>query len=134
MEFKYNDGGRKEFGFEKGSNDCVIRAIAIATQVPYDKVWEGLNELSRDACFMLNDPRAYKPYLKSLGWIWTPTMSIGSGTRIHLTRRELPKGRLICRVTKHLTAVVDGIINDTHNPSRNETRCVYGYWEKMRLN
>ena len=24
----------------------------------------------------------------------------------------------------------DGVINDIYDPSRNETRCVYGYWKK----
>ncbi len=29
---------------------------------------------------------------------------------------------------RHYTAVIDGVINDTHDPSREGTRCVYGYW------
>jgi hypothetical protein len=41
---------------------------------------------------------------------------------------ELPIGRLIVSVSKHLVAVVDGVIHDTHDPSRAGTRCVYGYW------
>ncbi len=40
-------------------------------------------------------------------------------------------GRLIVSVSKHMTAVIDGVIHDTHNPSRDGTRCVYGYWTKI---
>ena len=55
-------------------------------------------------------------------------MFIGSGTTVHLKADELPKGRIICNVSKHYTAVVDGVIQDTYDPSRRGTRAVYGYW------
>lgn len=56
-------------------------------------------------------------------------MGIGTGCTVHLVSQELPGGRLIVSVSKHLTAVIDGVIHDTHNPSRSGTRCVYGYWQ-----
>jgi hypothetical protein len=55
-------------------------------------------------------------------------MSIGSGCTVHLRDGELPMGRLIVSVSLHLVAVIDGIIHDTHDCSRDGTRCVYGYW------
>jgi hypothetical protein len=64
-----------------------------------------------------------------LGWVWTPTMQIGSGCTVHLRADELPPGRLVVSVSKHLTAVIDGVIHDTHDCSRRGTRCVYGYWQ-----
>src|SRR4029077_19207577 len=67
-------------------------------------------------------------YMKSLGWTWTPTMQIGQGCKTHLRSEELPSGRLIVTVSRHETAVIDGVIHDTHDPSRDETRCVYGYY------
>jgi len=30
--------------------------------------------------------------------------------------------------SKHYTAVIDGVIHDTHDPSRDGTRAVYGYY------
>ena len=71
----------------------------------------------------------YKPYIEdALGWTWTPTMKIGQGCTVHLRGDELPAGRLIVKCSKHLVAVVDGIIQDTSDTSRDGTRCVYGYW------
>jgi hypothetical protein len=67
--------------------------------------------------------------MKQLGWMWTPTMQIGSGCTVHLRADELPPGRLVVSVSKHLTAVIDGVIHDTHDCSRRGTRCVYGYWQ-----
>ena len=47
MQFQYNDGGRKEAGYEGHAGDCVTRAIAIATQKPYQEVYTALNELGK---------------------------------------------------------------------------------------
>ena len=57
-------------------------------------------------------------------------MSIGSGCKVHLKADELPSGNIIVALSKHYCAVIDGVIHDTHDCSRNETRCVYGYWSK----
>jgi hypothetical protein len=69
-------------------------------------------------------------YLKSIGWKWVPTMHIGQGCKVHLKASELPPGRLVVSVSKHLVAVIDGVIHDTYDPSRDGTRCVYGYYIK----
>jgi hypothetical protein len=57
-------------------------------------------------------------------------MRIGSGCMVHLRAEELPSGRLIVSVPRHLVAVVDGTIHDTHDSSRAGARCVYGYFQK----
>jgi hypothetical protein len=49
---------------------------------------------------------------------------------VHLRAEELPGGRLIVKVSKHVVAVIDGVINDSHDPSRGGTRCVYGYYRQ----
>ncbi len=74
--------------------------------------------------------RVYDRYLTEIGWTWTPTMLIGQGCTVHLHPDELPSGRLIVRVSKHICAVIDGVTHDTHDPSRGGTRCVYGYWQR----
>ena len=74
-------------------------------------------------------PQAYKPYLAELGATWTPTMTIGQGCTVHLAESELPyEPWLIVRLSRHLAAVRRGVVYDTHDPTRDGTRCVYGYW------
>jgi hypothetical protein len=132
MKHIYNDGGS---GTSK-QRDCVVRAIAIATEQPYADVRDRINYLADKEYFDGSDAIAgvhkklYKDYLTALGWMWTPTMAIGSGCTVHLRDGELPIGRLIVSVSRHLVAVIDGVINDTHDCSRNGSRCVYGYWRK----
>lgn len=68
--------------------------------------------------------------MAQLGWTWHPTMTIGSGCQVHLRADELPSGRLVVSVSKHEVAVIDGVIHDLYDPSRDGTRCVYGYYSR----
>jgi hypothetical protein len=74
--------------------------------------------------------RTYQSYLESLGWKWTSTMFIGSGCQVHLRASELPARPLIVKVSRHLTAVIDGVLYDTHDCSRGGRRCVYGHFSR----
>ena len=140
MPFEYDDGGRMEAGYKGKASDCVCRAIAIASGLPYQAVYDLIDRSgqqerktrrrngkssAREGVYKATQHRL----LASLGWQWTPTMQIGSGCTTHLRQGELPKeGRLIIQLSRHVTAVIDGVIHDNHNPDRDGTRCVYGYW------
>jgi hypothetical protein len=139
MQLIIDDGGRAAAGFKGSADDCVARAVAIATGKPYAEVYNELNALGA-AERRIKTRRGkssartgvYKPttrrYLASLGWKWHPTMQVGQGTKVHLRDGELPSGRLIVQVSRHVVAVIDGVMHDTHNPSRNGQRAVYGYY------
>ena len=43
MALYYDDGGRKEAGFEGPAGDCFVRAISIACELDYKKVWDQLD-------------------------------------------------------------------------------------------
>ena len=143
MKWEFNDGGLQEAGYKSGSKDCTVRAIAIATGIKYETVLKDLWALNCNTKTKKRYPESCSPrdgqtgmktvrkYMESIGWTWVPTMFIGSGCNVHLRDGELPDGRLVVRVSHHLTAVVNGVINDTHNCSRNEYRCVYGYFKKQ---
>ena len=139
--FVKNDGGRAAAGFKGEAGDCVVRAIAIATGIPYREVYDELHrrvkarrKVYRGKRKKFKSPRngvhreIFQPYLEERGWVWTPTMRVGSGCRVHLNADELPKGRLIVSVSKHVCAVIDGVVHDTYDPGRDGGRCVYGYF------
>lgn len=152
MKFVYNDGGRADAGYKGTTGDCVTRSIAIATGKPYQEVYDGINALaqterrgkrkrSRSSSRTGVYSRTTRRYLQSIGWKWTPTMQIGVGCKVHLTPDELPTGRLIVKLSKHLTAVIDHTIHDTSDPQwwtvitergvqRIAARCVYGYYQQ----
>ena len=144
MKWVKDDGGRAEAGYKGTTSDCVCRAIAIAAQLPYQQVYDELSALGatgrtfrgRRGRVRRSHARTgvFKPdikkYMTNLGWKWTPTMHIGSGCKVHLRDGELPMGRLVVSVSRHSVAVIDGVIHDLSDPSRDESRCVYGYWSK----
>ena len=145
-----DDGGRYRAGYRNNrvSGGCVPRAIAIATGKPYREVHKALVAAtlhyvkthrtylarwirrSRDGRGF--DPEygsyqvIYGPYLESIGWRFTPTKN----QKVRLRADELPSGRLIVRVHRHLVAVIDGVIRDTFNSGQAGRRPVTGYYTK----
>jgi hypothetical protein len=141
--FQYNDGGREESGYKGETGDCGCRAIAIATGLPYQYVYDLIKEYGNKERLTAKRKRGgkshprtgiwketFKKIMVDLGWSWTPTMQIGSGCKVHLKANELPTGTIICIVSRHYVAVIDGVIHDTYNPTRDGSRCVYGYFSK----
>ena len=140
----YADGGRKAAGWKGTGGDCVTRAVAIASGLPYQQVYDrlALGNLTqraskrtprggeRTALRGINVKRKwFRHYMDELGFVWTPTMGIGTGCKVHVLASELPsEGRLVLSLSKHYAAWIDGELRDTHDCSREGTRCVYGYW------
>lgn len=153
-----DDGGRAAAGFKGTAGDCVTRALAIATGRDYREVYGDLSvrqaahierireRRRREQRGHLSDVQerrftrarsvrngvstvVSRAFLAEAGASWTPTMSIGSGTLIHVRADELPPaGRHVLRLSGHLAAWVDGVLRDSHDCSREGTRAVYGYW------
>ena len=136
IPFVFHDGGRAAAGYRGVTHDCVCRSISIATALPYAKVYALINTFGRQERQQRGRSTAgsgvrnatTRRIIQSLGGVWTPTMGIGTGCRVHLRAGELPSGRLVVSVSRHVAAVLDGVLYDTHDCSRAGSRCVYGYW------
>jgi hypothetical protein len=147
MPVIYNDGGRRQAGYAGSTGDCVTRAIAIATGIPYQQVYDEINVLCKE-----HDARKRKhknrksssrtgvpmkvihKYLLDKNFMWVACMGIGTGCTTNLRKGVLPNGTLIVRLSRHVAAVIDNVIHDTHNPQRGGTRCVYGYYKLITPN
>lgn len=148
--FIFNDGGRMNAGYKGQTGDCVTISIAIVTEKSYQEVYDAMNALSKNEKLGYRKEKSmygtkyvkvsaartgvvkkvYDKYLKDLGYTWKATMGIGTGCKVHLLKDELPAGRIIAKLSGHLVAVVDGVVNDTYDCSREGKRCVYGYYYK----
>lgn len=138
----FNDGGRREAGYKGMAGDCACRAVAIASGLPYAEVYafiahnnatQRMTKRTRPSIKrrsagngVYTQRKWFKDYMQSLGFVWVSTMGIGTGCRVHLDPAELPQGRLICKLSHHVTAVINGVINDTFDPRRG--RCIYGFY------
>ena len=153
MHWVFDDGGRAAAGFKGKTGDCVCRAIATATERPYKEVYDLINQFAksertgkRKTSKSNARTGVYTATIRKVmdfyGWEWVPTMQIGQGCKVHLNESELPDGRLVVSLSKHYTAVIDGVVHDTFDPNdRGYTvdgygndittdRCVYGYFRK----
>jgi hypothetical protein len=154
LPFVFDDGGRSEAGFRGQGDDCVARAVAIAADLPYAEVYAviatgvGSERGSRGATArrgVHTQRKWFRDLMRDLGFTWVPTMHVGKGCTTHLSRGELPMGRLVVKLSKHTAAVVDGVIHDIFDPSRETEvaeadgsvrlvhRCVYGFWVLKRI-
>lgn len=140
IEFVYHDGGRQFAGYKGTAGDCATRAAAIATGAPYQMIYDQINEIARrherrgkvkrgiSNARTGVYPENMKRLMRLYGFLWVPTMGIGTGCQVHLRAGELPSGHLVVSLSKHYSAVIDGVLYDTGDVSREGTRCVYGYW------
>lgn len=146
LPWVFDDGGRVEAGYRGFTGDCGVRALAIATDLSYREAYDlantyGAAERTRKSKRTGADRKKsgartgiYGPTMRrimaDLGWVWVPTMFIGSGTTVHLRVGELPtdRGPLITNLSKHFAAVVDGKVHDIYDPTRDGTRAVYGFY------
>src|SRR5574344_829945 len=124
--YKYNDGGRSLYFKGKDVYDCVVRAAAIATDMDYKIVYDMIMKISGKTPRNGVDKNTTRKLMSCLGGKWVACMGIGTGCKVHLKKEELPHGKIICNLSGHVVAVIDGVIQDTSDPSRNGNRCVYG--------
>jgi hypothetical protein len=131
MRYVYDDGGRAAAGFDRRTGDCVCRAIAIATGKPYREVYDGLNALCALYGGNQRRGRTYAEsgvpqhitdlYLGGLQWRFVST------NKERMRRMDMPAGRLIVRVSKHLFALIDNVVHDNGEHWRG-LRPVHGYY------
>lgn len=150
MKFIRDDGGRELAGFKGEVGDCVVRAIAIATDRPYGIIYDMIKEVAKKERLGKKKKRKSNPrlgvyeytmrqILDMLGWEWIPTMFVGVGCTVHLTDGEVPMDRvIIVKLSRHLTTVKYGVIHDMHDPQESRwagygKRCVYGYWQRKEM-
>jgi hypothetical protein len=128
----YNDGGRCFSGLSfPNKGECAVRAVAIAEQRSYRKVFSEIDEWclvfygwyadgARDGVkdFVLRE------YLSSRGWEYVESRIIpGTGRFIVLFYSPSYGG--------HAAAVLDGVVHDTFDPFQRFTDCVVdGYFRR----
>tara|TARA_R100001244_G_scaffold31222_1_gene30038 strand:- start:301 stop:738 length:438 start_codon:yes stop_codon:yes gene_type:complete len=126
--FVKNDGGLKETKFKskKRRGDCVVRAITIALNQPYELVFNSLCDLAKETGFLPNDDETFSLYLKNNGWEKHKPQRVGR----YLKRLENFNSEgitAIVIVRNHLVCVSDGKIYDTWDC---KYRCANSYFTK----
>lgn len=123
--FNETDGGKVILpGSRHGTGDCVVRALAIATDTPYADVAREVIRLQKKAGKRkpLNyaqgvEEAVYGAILKKAGFIQVNVGKRGS----HFTRINLQKNRTyVLHSYAHVVAVVNGVFHDNMDSRRND--------------
>jgi len=127
--YKYSDGGRALAGYKGKTGDCAVRAVAIATGIPYADAYAAIARLNSVALGKRSVrhgtlKETLDGYLKLLGWHWHAAPKF-PGRKAKAS--DMPVGTVIARQSKHFVAVIDGVPNDIFDSS---AKMVYGYWRK----
>lgn len=134
MPWTFDDGGRRDEGYRGAHGDSVVRAVAIVGQRNYTEVFDEVEQFRRKCDLEMGALRYWLPrYMMVLGWSWTPTTFLGEGCTTHLCARELPRGRIVVRISMGVAAVVDRVLHDVVDHSRAGRRCVYGWWTRPEV-
>jgi len=123
LDYEYNDGGRAQYK-EGRAGDCVSRAISIATGRDYQAVWDELQAMGARNPDNGVNKRVWSRYLKAHGFVW---VSCGKSGR---TNKDFvpTSGVLILRQRRHLCAVIDGVLHDTHTTHQKK---ITGYYVRQ---
>ena len=120
MRIKYEKsfGGREKYWQCKlkkdRTNDCVVRALAHATDTDYLVVWNELFDLGREIGFLPDEPRCYERWLSDRGWVKHSPLTHSGRKKYSLKNIPiLPYRNYIFVTCGHLTAIVEGVLLDS---------------------
>lgn len=113
----------------RNTGDCVIRAIALATNNSWENAYRELAERGIKKGYLPNLPPIWRKYLQDLGYEKQKMPIRKDNTRYTIEEfcNEIaePKTTYVVKVINHLTVVKDKNLYDTWNCS---SRSVMSYW------
>ena len=113
----------------KKTGDCIIRALSVALDKPYENMYRELFEYSLKVGWFISDSRTYEHYLKhvhAIQKIPQPKKASGGWFTINeFFTYDMVKGKTyIVSTRKHLTVIKDGMLVDSWN-CKHEKVCNY---------
>lgn len=113
--FVKNDGGRSKSRNKSETNDCTVRSLAIALDLPYDLAHsilkcEGRKNRRGFDLSLLLDRLPKEWYWTSLSFEWfRKPLTLSLFTKLY------GRGRYIVEMNDHCCVVIDGVVHDIKN-------------------
>ena len=101
-------------------DDCVLRAMSILTNKSWNEVYNELSNLASYDGLMIDSVEFVEKYLDS-----KYLRSCHDSKTVEEFAKEFPKGKYAITMNGHITALIDGIIYDTFDPSKRIMRCAW---------
>ena len=120
MKYKYNEGGRGEH-YKGLVGDCVTRAITIATELPYDVVYNALFDIAKNykgnsklAKRIRQRPSPRNGCYNEVSGEFLKALNIKEvRSKLKINNPMFYEGRYIVYVRRHYIAIIDGVVHDT---------------------
>lgn len=106
--------------YNRHIDDCVIRAISILTDRTWKEVFDELSELASQEGYMFDNVVFVEDYLDD-----KYPRECHYAKTIGEFAKEFPYGKYAVTTLGHITAIIDGIIYDTFDPSDRVMRCAW---------
>ena len=142
MKFIYNDGGRSKYFKASNVSDCVCRALCNTTGVDYKVMYDLINKISKlEKRNKTSNARngvfkdSYKKILKALQAQEIKVQEFGSSNKCHLCDEDLidyKNGKYILSLSHHFSSLIDGVLVDTYDCSRDGDRQVYKMYKMTK--
>lgn len=110
------------------TGDCMFRAVARGTGIPYNEVVMALAKIHCETGYECTDKRTVDRFLKSKGWVMQKQPKKPNGqkyTGAEFCRTFRPKRAIAMIGGHHVVAIVDGKVNDIWNSTGG---CIGNYW------
>lgn len=121
------------------TSDCVVRAIARATKIPYDEVVLGLSKIMVETGYEWTDTKCIDKFLSKHGWVKHKQPRKRDGTKYTGNEfcREIMRydcdidddfdiHRIVANIGgHHMVAIIEGQVNDTWNSTKG---CIGNFW------
>lgn len=136
MVWKFNDGGRAKAGYITHARDCVCRSIAIVENAPYKAIYQALNLMIKCG---VGIPEHSLCQTSAREGVFTETWTVLAAAlqyrkiyepsaSVLLRNYVFPEGRFLVHTPRHLTAIVNGEIQDTWDCSGQK---ILSIWQKI---
>ena len=101
-------------------SDCVVRAMSVLTNKSWRRMYDELSELAGDVGLLFSDVHFVEQYLDE-----RYDRECHYSKTVGEFAREYPIGRYAVTMNNHITAIIDGVIYDTFDPSNRIMRCAW---------
>ena len=101
-------------------SDCVLRSLSLLTGKTWREVQEELSDLANRDGYMIDDVNFVEDFLDD-----RYPRECHYSKAVGEFAREYPYGRYAVTMPNHITAIIDGVIYDTFDPSDRIMRCAW---------
>ena len=124
--FVKTDAGRSNSKRSKQKNDCTVRALSLARNIPYDEAYDILAEAGR----VCGKGFHFTAWINVQPWAIRHTFPAVKGERrmnpVSFTKK-FTKGTWIVKTAKHVFMVRCGVAYD--DIEQRPDRCIYAAWQ-----